>query len=290
MPVMQVFRELGVLVDATPIHQVYVSAAVWDLLRQGGAAGEAVSCGVPAFRLASMPPGDVADLPVQAQGELEVSLELAPEFQQALMSYLPEPVVQCMGANHEVGSCGTAGTTIYHHCEGPPPFSDRSSITLVLPSLHPQAWLAENRSVAAVFLKLPTLHSGSFLLAQAVMVQIQMALIRHGGMLRQASDSNSSLSPPGSRSSRDGRSLLSWASLAHPSTGRVFFFFFPPPLIRPPIPLHPARQFLTDDKGTVAILVWGCPPAAHVDDSARAVRATLELRATLTQVRAMCSS
>ena len=45
------------------------------------------------------------------------------------------------------------------------------------------------------------------------------------------------------------------------------------------------RQFLTDDKGTVAILVWGCPPMAHVDNSARAASAAVELHASLELVR-----
>ena len=45
------------------------------------------------------------------------------------------------------------------------------------------------------------------------------------------------------------------------------------------------RQFLTDDKGTVAILVWGCPPYAHIDNPARAALAALELQAALSRVR-----
>jgi len=32
------------------------------------------------------------------------------------------------------------------------------------------------------------------------------------------------------------------------------------------------RQYLTDDKGTVAIGVWGCPPLAHKDNAHRAIR------------------
>ena len=41
------------------------------------------------------------------------------------------------------------------------------------------------------------------------------------------------------------------------------------------------RQFLTDDKGTVAILVWGCPPMAHIDNPVRACRAAVELYGAL---------
>ena len=45
------------------------------------------------------------------------------------------------------------------------------------------------------------------------------------------------------------------------------------------------RQFLTDDKGTVAILVWGLPPVAHLDNPARAALAALEICLALKQVR-----
>ena len=44
------------------------------------------------------------------------------------------------------------------------------------------------------------------------------------------------------------------------------------------------RQFLTDDKGTVAILVWGCPPFTHIDNSYRAAHAAVELQAALSQI------
>ena len=30
-------------------------------------------------------------------------------------------------------------------------------------------------------------------------------------------------------------------------------------------------QYLTDDKGTVAIAVWGCPPLGHEQDAVRAM-------------------
>lgn len=41
------------------------------------------------------------------------------------------------------------------------------------------------------------------------------------------------------------------------------------------------RQFIEDDKATVAIGVWGCPPISHRDDTSRAVLAALELRDAL---------
>ena len=44
------------------------------------------------------------------------------------------------------------------------------------------------------------------------------------------------------------------------------------------------RQFLTDDKGSVAILVWGCPPMSHLDNAARAARAAVELVASLARI------
>jgi class 3 adenylate cyclase len=37
------------------------------------------------------------------------------------------------------------------------------------------------------------------------------------------------------------------------------------------------RQFLTDDKGTVCIAVWGCPPFSHHDDAFRACLAAVEI-------------
>lgn len=49
------------------------------------------------------------------------------------------------------------------------------------------------------------------------------------------------------------------------------------------------RQLLTDDKGTVAILVWGCFDA-HTDDPSRAARAALELCAALRGVPAEIES
>ena len=50
----------------------------------------------------------------------------------------------------------------------------------------------------------------------------------------------------------------------------------PPPLpqIQEALARHSGmlRQFLTDDKGTIAILVWGCPPLTNVDNPVRAAR------------------
>ena len=153
----QVFSELGLLLAATPVRHVTITAALRALLPAQGTRCEPVPCGVPAFRLSELPPDDAAGAPT-------AGATIAGGSGPSPSSPSPSPAA--------VGPCS---------CEG----SDADSLLqgyLSEPVIeHFQtsrdAWLAENRPVSIVFLGLPTLDIGasSFELAQACALQVRPA-------------------------------------------------------------------------------------------------------------------
>ena len=127
--------------------------------------------------------------------------------------------------------------------------------------------------MSVVFIKLP-LDSCDFRLVQACAVQVGYCVGNSG---------------VGGRHPRGGQphSMLHSMLTLLPPHPLFFFFFFFFAQIQETLVRHAGmlRQFLTDDKGTVAILVWGCPPLAHLDNPARAALAALELHGALDRVR-----
>ena len=105
-PRRQVFTELGALVDATPVHQVYVSAATWELLAQmPGAVGEPVARPVAAWRLVALPetPHELAAAPRPPLTPLDPDARQA--IDRILHGFLAEPVLEHMQANHQARLC-----------------------------------------------------------------------------------------------------------------------------------------------------------------------------------------
>ena len=122
----QVFRELGTLVDAAPDHEVYVSAAVWDLLRPlAGTSGELVDCARPAFRLLRLA---APAAPAARSGGPQFGSVPRPApgrdlhaFDDVLHGYLCEPVVEHLKASHQVRGC-VGGLVSFAHARAVPPF------------------------------------------------------------------------------------------------------------------------------------------------------------------------
>ena len=125
----------------------------------------------------------------------------------ALHGYIPETVVQHLKASHQVEAATrhagppwmiTGGHIAYPHrtawqARRSPALPLNSACTWLLstsptcPSMFcTQAWLAENRAVTVAFVKLPTLGSACFHLAQACAVQARSASRVRGGGARRS--------------------------------------------------------------------------------------------------------
>ena len=106
-PFTQVFTELGLLVDATPVHQVFVSAAVNGLLLQHapGVQTAPADCSLlEAFRLLAMPPAPPAEASASRPWhvrERELSESARADINQILYGYIPEPVVEHLKSSHQ---------------------------------------------------------------------------------------------------------------------------------------------------------------------------------------------